>query len=271
MPSSQISGTVFDDSSNNDGVQDNGELGIDDVTLVLTGTDSSVFGSTAVSETVTTGSNGTFTFTELLPSNGSGYTVTETQPSSYVQGKDTTGTLGGSLTSQTTTQDVVSGIVVGNNVTGTGYIFAELDPATITGFVYIDANQNGTKDAGEPGIAGVTVVLTGTDFSTAAVTQTATTGSDGSFTFTNLRPDNGSGYTITETQPAGYLEGLDKAGSLGGSITVQDVISAIPVTPAMGAQIICSASKPSRPCPDSSTWTTTTTAPRTLANRACPA
>ena len=35
---------------------------------------------------------------------------------------------------------------------------------------------------------------------------------------------SGTTYTITETQPLGYVEGKDTAGNLGGPISVQDVI-----------------------------------------------
>ena len=71
-----------------------------------------------------------------------------------------------------------------------------------SGRVYHDADLNGSYDAGEE-LSGVTVTLTGTDDRGAAVNQVAVTASDGSYTFTNLRPSDGTGYTITETQPAG--------------------------------------------------------------------
>ena len=55
-------------------------------------------------------------------------------------------------------------------------------------------------DAGELGIAGVTVTLTGTDDLGNPVTLTTTTDADGSYVFTDLRPGT---YAVTETQPAG--------------------------------------------------------------------
>ena len=45
----------------------------------------------------------------------------------------------------------------------------------------------------------------------------------------DLPPSDAAGYTITETQPAGLLDGLDTAGSLGGDAAVNDVISGIVV------------------------------------------
>ena len=71
---------------------------------------------------------------------------------------------------------------------------------TISGFVFADANKNGTVDAGEA-IAGVAIKLTN---STTGATQQTTSGSDGSYSFTNLAA---AGYQLQETQPAAYFEG----------------------------------------------------------------
>ena len=81
----------------------------------------------------------------------------------------------------------------------------------LAGFVYVDANNDGVKDAGETPIAGVTVTLTGTD-DLGAVSRTTTTDATGFYRFPNLRPGT---YTITETQPAGYLDGKDTIGTPG--------------------------------------------------------
>ena len=40
--------------------------------------------------------------------------------------------------------------------------FGELAPASLSGFVYLDANDNGLKEGGEIGLA-ATLTLTGTD------------------------------------------------------------------------------------------------------------
>jgi hypothetical protein len=60
----------------------------------------------------------------------------------------------------------------------------------------------------------VTVALSGTDDRAGAVNHTATTGTDGSYCFSNLRPGT---YTLTETQPAGYQDGQESPGSAGGA------------------------------------------------------
>jgi hypothetical protein len=87
---------------------------------------------------------------------------------------------------------------------------AVLAGGSISGFVYQDTNNNGVQDAGEPGIAGVTITLSGDD---AAVT---TTDAAGAYTFV-LSPDCCT-YTVTETQPAGFADGIDTVGDSFGTL-----------------------------------------------------
>jgi hypothetical protein len=84
--------------------------------------------------------------------------------------------------------------------------------------VYEDTNNNGVKDAGEPGIAGVTVSLSGDE------TNVTTTDATGAYTL--LLFVGCCTYTITETQPAGYADGIDSVGDRGGTLG-NDVISDI--------------------------------------------
>jgi len=92
--------------------------------------------------------------------------------------------------------------------------FGELKPAAVGGFVYVDLNNNGVKAPGDPAIPGTTITLTGTDDRGIAITLSTLTASDGSYQFAALRPGS---YTVTETQPAGFLEGQNTLGSLGGT------------------------------------------------------
>ena len=55
--------------------------------------------------------------------------------------------------------------------------------ATVGDTVFNDLDGNGTQDPGEPGLANVEVVLTGTDGSGAAVSLTATTDGAGNYSF----------------------------------------------------------------------------------------
>ena len=104
---------------------------------------------------------------------------------------------------------------------------ATLDVVTssIAGTVYQDSNQSGTLDAGDTGIAGVTVKLTGTDSNGMAVTASAVTDANGKYIFAGILSGT---YIVTETQPAGYDDGADSAGTFGGTVG-NDVISGITV------------------------------------------
>ena len=57
------------------------------------------------------------------------------------------------------------------------YDFCEIPPANLCGFVYVDLNNNGHRDAGEAGIAGVTLILKDANGNpTGATTVTDSTG-----------------------------------------------------------------------------------------------
>jgi uncharacterized repeat protein (TIGR01451 family) len=104
-------------------------------------------------------------------------------------------------------------------------------PASLAGRVWLDDNRDGRIDPAESGIPGVTVVLTGTDDLGRSVSVTLTTGPDGRYDFTNLRPGI---YTVTEpTQPPGTGNGRTVPGSTGGTATGVDLtpsaISGIPL------------------------------------------
>jgi uncharacterized repeat protein (TIGR01451 family) len=92
--------------------------------------------------------------------------------------------------------------------------FGELLPSSLSGFVYVDNNTDGVKDAGDNGLPGVQVTLSGTDWTGAAVSQSASTDPTGFYAFNNLQPGS---YTLSEAAPAGYIIGKDTAGSQGGS------------------------------------------------------
>lgn len=139
------------------------------------------------------------------------YTIVQTaDPLGYMDGMVTRGNvvpLPNSLGSNTIPVTLSGGPSLNND-------FGELVPSSLSGFVYYDVNNNGSMDWGEPAIPGTTITLTGTDFLNRPVRQTTQTGGDGLYQFSALLAGN---YTITETQPAGYLQGQNTVGSLGGT------------------------------------------------------
>ncbi|MFC3814382.1 SdrD B-like domain-containing protein [Lysobacter sp. GCM10012299] len=204
-----ISGRVWLDLNNN-GVIDTGEAGIAGIGIRLAGTTNN---GVPVLRDTTTDADGNYAFTTIVPGT---YTVTElTQPPGTFNGITVVGSLGGTATDLATTPSAISGIVTTAAVAGTGYNFGEIQPASIAGSVFYDFNNDGLIDGGEVGIAGVTVTLTGTTDTGAAVNTSATTDGNGAFTFAELRPGS---YTVTEpTQPPGTTNGITTAGAINGT------------------------------------------------------
>jgi hypothetical protein len=95
-----------------------------------------------------------------------------------------------------------------------------LVPASLSGTVFADFNDDGQIDFGEAGINGVSVRLTGTDDLGHSVDRSLQTDGDGAYVFLKLRPGN---YDVTKTtQPSGYTPGIDSVGTAGGSLSGTD-------------------------------------------------
>ena len=122
----------------------------------------------------------------------------------------------------------------GNHVTVastalTGVNFDDTTGAYVSGTVYDDANGNGKVDAGETGIAGVTVVA----FSGTTVASEAVTTSSGGYAFTSLPAGT---YTITDAAAAGTSAGrVTLTVSTAQVVTGQNLLNAPLVAPASTA------------------------------------
>ncbi len=202
LPPASISGYVYVDA-NLDGARNPGEGGIANVQLALGGT---TYLGTSVNLTATTAASGFYQFQNLLPGT---YEVRETQPSNFLDGQDAVGSQGGS-----SANDRLYDLRLSPGSNGVDNNFGELAPASLAGYVYVDGNDNGSKDLGEAGLAGVQITLGGNDYRGNPVTAATTTAADGSYSFRNLLPGT---YSLTETQPPNYNDGRDAIGSQGGS------------------------------------------------------
>jgi hypothetical protein len=86
--------------------------------------------------------------------------------------------------------------------------------SSLSGYVYIDRNNDGQlafADAVQPEwvLSGVEVKLYSISGSTETLLSTTTTSSIGAYSFTGL---NAGSYSIRQTQPEGYLDGLETLG-----------------------------------------------------------
>ncbi len=236
-----IAGTVFQDR-----VRDGANGGtpqaaaqeprIQGVTLTVTGTD--LFGD-PVNATATTDANGNYLFNNLPPSSVGGYTITQTQPASFINGLVDPPTSGGSEPSNggtyargsTSGNSSFAGIVVDGDDVAIRYHFPEIRQPTLSGFVYLDVNANNVRDpATDTGISGATVRLL--NATTLAQIATTTTNASGAYSFTGLDPL--IAYTLEQplpTTPANLRNGAVNPGQIGGAACATGC-TAQPNTPA---------------------------------------
>jgi len=97
-----------------------------------------------------------------------------------------------------------------NNNTSSIQTQTKLAPTSVSGVVFQDLNNNGVRDANELRLAGVQVVLFGTDIHGVSVAQQMVTDSSGAYAFTNLVPGT---YSVYEIQPGFYIDNNEVAGT----------------------------------------------------------
>ena len=138
------------------------------------------------------------------------YSLSEGPADGFLDGQESLGSLGGLIE-----QDRFSQIVVPPGGEGTGYDFGELnraefDPAGLSGFVYLDADDDGIREPPEVGLPNVPVTLTAVDNLSRAIEVVALTDSEGRYRFDNLAAGV---YTLTQTQPSAFNDGRETQGS----------------------------------------------------------
>jgi hypothetical protein len=181
-----IGDTVYNDTNGN-GVQDAGEPGISGRTITVTGAGPDGQFGTAddITSTATTDNNGRYSIPNLPAGN---YRATVTNPPD------------GLFPSQTPPATITLG--AGQNIDTVDFGFAQ--PGTIGDTVYNDTNGNGVQDAGEPGISGRTITVTGAgpdgQFGTAddITRPSVTTDNNGRYSIPNLPPGS---YRVSVTNP----------------------------------------------------------------------
>ena len=157
-----ISGMKFNDINGN-GVKDAGEPALSGWRIHLNG---------SKVDSVLTDVDGNFTFNNLKPGT---YTLSEVIQSGWGQSYP--------ASPGTHTVILTSGSV------HAGMNFANYQISSVAGTKFNDINGNGIKDAGEPGVSGWLIRLSG------AKSGSMVTDGNGNYSFTNLRPGS---YTISE-------------------------------------------------------------------------
>ncbi|MCW1925853.1 SpaA isopeptide-forming pilin-related protein [Luteolibacter arcticus] len=181
-----ISGSVFADT---DGDGD-GDAPLENVLIrLLDGAGIPVDGVTTL-----TLADGSYSIGGLAPGN---YRVSEDQPAGYNSVNDTDGANNNVIGEETA-------IAVTAGGTSGGHDFIEIEPASITGHVFADSDNNGS---GDTPLAGITLTLR--DGSGTPITTTVTL-PDGSYLFANLPPGT---YRVSQSQPAGYASVSDVDGA----------------------------------------------------------
>ena len=176
---------VWEDLNAN-GVQDDGEPGVEGVLVTLTGggADGVIGTPDDTTATTTTDPNGLYQFIDLNP--GEEYKVTFTRPDEFVSftlpnaippADDSTDSDADPANGMTEILTLAPG--ENNDTIDAGL----LKPAAIGDFVFKDLNGNGIQDPGEPGVEGVTVTLTGTDVFGNPVDRMTTTDPNGEYLF----------------------------------------------------------------------------------------
>jgi len=175
-----------------DGVRDAGEIGLGGVTVMLyldNNDDGVIDGGDTLVSTQITAPDGTYLFTGATAGGTEDYLVSATTPTGYLP----TGV------TQFRYINVASGSTKLN--ADFGYQGDTITTYTITDRVWNDTNNYGVFDAGENGIAGVTIELLDASLNVIGTTSTA---ADGTFIFSGM-VGSGADYTVRINDTGGVL------------------------------------------------------------------
>lgn len=108
----------------------------------------------------------------------------------------------------------------GNGGSDTGAVTVTVRDITVTagsisGFVYVDVDNDGVKDSVERPLEGVRIVLSGRTTAGQNVSMVAMTDANGRYIFEGVMEGT---YTITEEGPEPYIDGQESMGSSGGTM-----------------------------------------------------
>ena len=209
----EISGHVWIDNDL-DGKRESGEQLLPGVEIALHRKDASgSYVDTGLR--ATTNANGRYTFAKSLGLQPGDYRLVESQPDELFSVAAVPGTINGTNVGRAETLDVLTDISIPlGDTSAINYDFAEAQPASIAGSVYQDNDNDGQRESGEPGIAGVRVRLVPINTIAPQSTLTVTTAGDGTYKFTGLAPGS---YEVIEVDQPDYLnDGIDTAGTIDG-------------------------------------------------------
>ena len=187
----EIGDYVWEDLNVN-GVQDANEPGIANVALTLTGT---TFDGTSLSLTTSTDSDGRYKFVGLFPGD---YNISINIPNGY---SPTLTMAGGDDKFDSNLSESQNSVTFSVISTDMNIDFGLIRLGRIGDLVWEDLNCNGIREAGEPGISGMTIRLEGVDLFSNIIDLSTTSDVNGNYIFENIKPGS---YKVVFDVPANY-------------------------------------------------------------------
>jgi hypothetical protein len=194
-PKAKVGDFVWEDLNGN-GLQDNGEPGINGVTVSIYNS----FTNALVETTLTTTKNEESGFYQFEVCKGTYYIVFGDFPTYIRTQKDAGNDTKDSDANPNTGKTDNFSLNPGDDIKTIDAGYFKL--ATIGDFVWRDINANGIQDPGELGVGGITVNLNGVAGDNTIVNLSQVTSPNGIYLFTNLKPGI---YTVQVIKPLGFL------------------------------------------------------------------